>query len=136
MKQVACGDSHSMIVTQDGLVYAFGNNSGKQLGLKNCQNDVKVPTLIEDLILSNPAKVTSVACANSFSIAVTNQGEVYSWGTNLYGALGLSKNLTSVETPTLLPKIQQVRKVSARHNHSIFLTQSGEVFMAGKGDCG
>ena len=77
-----------MIVTQDGHVYAFGNNSGKQLGLKNCQNDVKVPTLIEDLILGNPIKVTSISCANSFTLAATNSGEVYSWGTNLYGAMG------------------------------------------------
>ena len=90
VRTVGCGDNHTIILTTDGLVYSCGSNSGKQLGLKNAQGEVKVPTLIEDLFSepSNPNKVTSICCANSFTIAVTSMGQVYSWGTNLYGALG------------------------------------------------
>jgi alpha-tubulin suppressor-like RCC1 family protein len=73
--QVSCGDTHSMLLTAEGLVYAFGNNSGKQLGIKNAPNDVKVPTLVEDLLSDTMTpKVTSICCANSFTVAVTNSG--------------------------------------------------------------
>lgn len=53
VKEVSCGEMHSMILTMDGLVYAFGSNSGKQLGLRNQQADVKIPTLVEDLVNPN-----------------------------------------------------------------------------------
>jgi len=105
VKQVCCGDQHTLILTTDGLVYACGNNSGKQLGIKG--QDLKIPTLVEALVFSSEiqtksTKVTEICCANSFSIAVTASGLVFAWGTNLYGALGLGRQLTSVETPTLV----------------------------------
>lgn len=68
---MSCGDSHSIILTYEGLVYAFGSNSGKQLGIRNSTGDVKVPTLVEDLLDS---KVMDICCANSFTMAVTENG--------------------------------------------------------------
>lgn len=35
VRKVSCGDSHSMILTSDGLLYAFGSNQGEKLGLKD-----------------------------------------------------------------------------------------------------
>ena len=104
VKMVGCGDNHTIILTTDGLVYATGNNSGKQLGIKGNSGDVKVPTLIEDLYSEpcNPNKVVFITCANSFTLALTSVGQVYSWGTNLYGALGQGQNNTSSSRPTLI----------------------------------
>lgn len=102
VKQVSCGDQHMIILTTDGLVYSCGNNSGKQLGIKG--PDLKIPTLIESLVFSSEIqnRVIEVCCANSFSLAVTASGLVFAWGTNLYGAMGLGRQLTSVDSPTLI----------------------------------
>ena len=94
-----------MILVEEGLVYACGNNSGGQLGIKQ-QQDVKTPTLVEDLIfdmaLNDTLKVTSICCANSFTLATTSKGQAFSWGTNLYGALGLGQQMTSTTSPVLI----------------------------------
>jgi alpha-tubulin suppressor-like RCC1 family protein len=97
VKQVSCGDSHTVILSSEGLVYSFGSNTGKQLGLKGGSSDVKIPTLVEDLMWQghSQTKVTQICCANSFTFALTNTHHVFSWGTNAYGALGLGKNCTT-----------------------------------------
>lgn len=51
VRKLSCGDSHSAILTEDGLLYAFGSNQGGKLGVKDASmNDVLVPTLVEDLV--------------------------------------------------------------------------------------
>jgi alpha-tubulin suppressor-like RCC1 family protein len=73
-------------------------------------------------------------------MAVTREGQVCSWGTNLYGALGLGKETTAVQKPSLIQSLvqQQVHivKISGKFHHSIFLDSNGNVFMSGKGDKG
>jgi alpha-tubulin suppressor-like RCC1 family protein len=51
VKKVSCGDTHSAFLTNEGLLYMFGSNQGGKLGLKDSSlNEVKVPTLVEDLL--------------------------------------------------------------------------------------
>jgi len=96
-------------LTQDGLLYTFGSNTGGKLGLgKNSSGEIRVPTLVEDLIFSDDAnRIYDVCCANSFTMALTTGGQAFSWGTNLYGALGLGKQATSVNKPTLIQTLLQ-----------------------------
>jgi len=47
-------------------------------------------------------KVTSVACGNSFSLALTESGDVYSWGIGKSGSLGLGEILTVELNPQKL----------------------------------
>ena len=45
-KKVSCGDSHSLVLYEDGSVYAFGNNSHGQLGLGSQETHIKTPEKI------------------------------------------------------------------------------------------
>jgi len=72
--------------------------------------EVRIPTLVEELALNNESKtnrVIDVCCANSFTLAVTTTGQVFSWGTNLYGALGHGKQLTQISKPTVVNTLVQ-----------------------------
>lgn len=35
VKKVSCGDSHTAILTNEGVLYTFGSNQGGKLGLKD-----------------------------------------------------------------------------------------------------
>lgn len=139
--QVSCGDQHSMILTAEGLLYAFGNNSGKQLGLRNAQAEVKTPTLVEDLFQPSSAnRVSMVSCGSSYTLAVTTIGQVYSWGTNLYGALAQGNQNHCLPRPTLIMSFAhqsiQIARVSANFNHTLFLGWDSLVYGVGKFDNG
>lgn len=70
------------------------------------------------MIVSSPfmssltTKVVKVQCGYSFSLALTTQGQVYSWGGNLFGQLGLghsslgrkncSNQIIAAKKPTLI----------------------------------
>ena len=43
------------------------------------------PTLMTDLL---NVKIVRISCGHSFSMALTDNGEVYSWGDNSVGQLG------------------------------------------------
>lgn len=54
------------------------------------------PTMLHQL---NKLKVKSIACGNSFSLALTDKGSVYSWGIGLNGSLGLGDTILSTAEP-------------------------------------
>ena len=116
VKKVACGDQHSAILTLDGTVFMMGSNQGGKLGFKNVQfnETIKAPKQIEDFVQNQtsmnsslpdssnsnlPVKLMDICCANSYTIACDVHGLVYTWGTNLYGALGLGRDITQASTP-------------------------------------
>lgn len=151
LHKVSCGETHTAMLSCEGLLYMSGSTQGGKLGLpeRNSQSEVRQPTLVEDLLPTQSQdvsgqpfnnKVIDVVCANSFTLAVTKSGHVFSWGTSVYGALGLGDSISSADKPTLIEHLvaQQgdIVKVDAKYNHSAFLTNSGKVFMAGKGDKG
>jgi X-linked retinitis pigmentosa GTPase regulator len=90
VKQVSCGEEHTVFVSgEGGYVYAMGSNADGKLGINNPKvKQCNVPTLVEGIY-----GVKQVSCGMSHTLAVTENGEAYSWGQAFYGALGLnSKN--------------------------------------------
>ena len=99
VSSIDAGYSHSLALTTDGKVYAWGSNGNGQLGLGN-NEEKKSPTLIT--ALSN-ITVSSIAAGGYNSLALTTDGKVYSWGLNYYGQLGLGTigSGTDRKSPTL-----------------------------------
>lgn len=73
--QVACGDSHTLALDEEGTVFAFGQNSYGQLG-----SGIDWDDYLEPLKLKFPEKIDYIACGNSSSAAITESGVLYTWG--------------------------------------------------------
>lgn len=84
MASVSCGDTHTLVATDAGELYAFGRNTSGQLGLGSITDSLS-PQPVEALA---GKRVRRVACGAEHSMCVTDEGEVYCWGWGRYFNIG------------------------------------------------
>ena len=126
--EAACGDNHTLVITDVGL-YGFGLNSYGQLGQMGLV--VSVP---RSIFVGNNV-VSLVACGSNHSLLVTSKAEVFCWGANLGGQCGQpcsgSSALAVVLRPIKVDGLPEVVRVDGGASHSIALSRTGKVFSWG-----
>ncbi|XP_065152323.1 probable E3 ubiquitin-protein ligase HERC4 isoform X1 [Paramisgurnus dabryanus] len=132
---VCCGEAHTLALNDKGQVFAWGLGSDGQLGLANTEERVRVPRTVKSL---SEVSITQVTCGYWHSLALARGGQVFSWGQNKYGQLGLGKQGACVSSPHLIQSLQGVpiTQISAGGAHSFGLTLSGAVFGWGRNKFG
>ena len=85
------------VLTKEGHVWTFGNNSKGQLGVGTFVDDVFGPQRVAGA-LSN-VRVVHLSCGNIHTLAVASTGRVFSWGGNDTGQLGQG-DVAPRSTPT------------------------------------
>mmetsp|Transcript_5213 Transcript_5213/g.8839 ORF Transcript_5213/g.8839 Transcript_5213/m.8839 type:complete len:118 (-) Transcript_5213:365-718(-) len=70
-----------------GGVYVWGNGSLGQLGLGRRVTGRRVPVLLPSLS-HDGLRIIDIAAGNNHSVAVSDQGEVWTWGHGEYGQHG------------------------------------------------
>jgi alpha-tubulin suppressor-like RCC1 family protein len=130
IKAVSAGHRHSLILNSQGWVFSFGNNLSGQLGIEEYQ-DGSVPALID---LPDKEEIVAIAAGERHSLVLNSQGQVFSFGANELGQLGLGGNEDRF-TPTLIedPELGIVVAIAAGGNHSLLLNSQGQVFSCGAG---
>ena len=79
---LAAGSSHSLALTRDGRVFAWGLNMDGQLGQGDTNNRLQ-PAEVAGL-----SGVQAIAAASTFSVALKSDGTVWAWGDNHGQQLG------------------------------------------------
>ncbi|XP_062378987.1 probable E3 ubiquitin-protein ligase HERC3 isoform X1 [Sardina pilchardus] len=132
---VACGSAHSLAVNEQGQVFTWGAGSEGQLGLGTAEEAVRVPRLIKKLC---EHRITQVMCGNQHCIALSKDGQLFTWGQNSNGQLGLGKGEPSTMSPQPLKSLAGIplSQISAGGDHSFALSLSGAVFGWGKNSAG
>ena len=128
--QVVVGYAHMLALTVEGVVYSWGCNSHGQLGLGD-HKDRASPSLVS--YLSEEERVVAVAAGHLHSFAVTEMGELYSWGYNRDYQLGLGDILDRVLPTRVGGALEGARVTSVAGGgfHSLAVTSKGEVFSFG-----
>uniref|UniRef100_A0A8D3C2Z8 HECT and RLD domain containing E3 ubiquitin protein ligase 3 n=1 Tax=Scophthalmus maximus TaxID=52904 RepID=A0A8D3C2Z8_SCOMX len=121
---VSSGRAHSMAVNEQGQVFAWGAGEGGQLGLGTAEVAVRIPRLVKRLC---DHRISQVMCGNQHCIALSRDGQLFTWGQNTSGQLGLGKGETSKLFPHPLKSLA---------DHSFALSLSGAVFGWGKNRAG
>jgi alpha-tubulin suppressor-like RCC1 family protein len=85
--QISAGSYHSMGLKSSGTVWTWGSNDQGQLGNTTTGTATQTPSRITGL-----TGLTAVAAGASHSVALRNDGTVWAWGGNYYGALGQWSN--------------------------------------------
>lgn len=128
VKQISAGYNYTLVLCEDGSVYAFGVNTFGQLGLGHNQ-DAFIPSLVS---LPTSAKPKQIATKWSHSIILCEDGSVYAFGKNDFGQLGLGHTQDG-STPKLLalPKDKEPIQIALGGDHTIILCKDLSIFVCG-----
>ncbi|XP_054516129.2 probable E3 ubiquitin-protein ligase HERC4 isoform X27 [Pan troglodytes] len=132
---VSCGEAHTLALNDKGQVYAWGLDSDGQLGLVGSEECIRVPRNIKSL---SDIQIVQVACGYYHSLALSKASEVFCWGQNKYGQLGLGTDCKKQTSPQLLKSLLGIpfMQVAAGGAHSFVLTLSGAIFGWGRNKFG
>lgn len=124
----------SAALSDAGEVYTWGDGQGGALGLTTGVLDSMTPRLVTFPGKPSDDPVVEIAVGMKHVLALTEQGEVWAWGTNDYGQLGLGDSYDVVWEPTALGIAdylqgdEKVIAISAGSDHSLALTDANGVF--------
>ena len=131
---VGAGWRFTLAVCKGGDVFSWGAGSTGQLGHPSKLRR-RIPTKIEALDPNRlGATVNKVAAGETHSIALDAKGNVYAWGSNQQGRLGIGEvEEWGLErtTPTLLSSLSSVVMISAGNRHSACVTRVGVLYSWG-----
>ncbi|XP_078259620.1 putative E3 ubiquitin-protein ligase HERC3 isoform X1 [Rhinoraja longicauda] len=129
--QVTCGNNHSLALSKDGQVFAWGQNTFGQLGLGTRGPLSCDPQTVRSF---SGVPVAQITAGGEHSFALTVSGTVFAWGRNNHGQLGLNDT-----EDTLTPKHVQILSckstifISCGEEHTAVLTKDGFVLTFGAG---
>ncbi|KAL3513840.1 hypothetical protein ACH5RR_026557 [Cinchona calisaya] len=133
---IACGVRHAALVTRQGEVFTWGEESGGRLG-QGVGKDVIQPRLVESLSFCS---VDFVSCGEFHSCAVTLAGELYTWGdgTHNAGLLGHGTDVSHWIPKRISGPLEglQVAMVTCGPWHTALITSTGQLFTFGDGTFG
>lgn len=129
---VQTGREHCLLLDNAGNVFTFGCGSRGQLG-HSMLEDEDEPKLVEALA---GIKIKQISAGGWHSCAVSYDGDLYTWGWNSNGQMGL-KNQNVMATPTVidinsnLSSVENVVKVACGSKHTVILLDNGKVYGMG-----
>ncbi|MEU7017875.1 RCC1 domain-containing protein [Streptomyces sp. 2RAF24] len=121
VSKIAAGNGFAAAV-RGGRVWAWGVNNVGQLG-NGVTSDAATP---RPVLTQSLRKVTDIALGCAFTLALREDGTVWSWGENTYGQLGIG-TVTHQNTPKRVPGLTDVVAVSTGCHHSVALMADGTV---------
>ncbi|XP_020610535.1 probable E3 ubiquitin-protein ligase HERC4 [Orbicella faveolata] len=129
---------HTLAVTDNGLILAWGDNTKGQLGLGNMENNIQTHPRIVKNLQSAGVIITQVACGARHSLALTTGGFFFAWGDNKNGQLGISNSSPVHYHPEHVSSLFGVpfALLCAGGYHSFALSLSGALFSWGRNNFG
>ncbi len=123
---IAAGAEHSLYVDQNKTLWTTGSNKQGQLGILGVSSTA-TPIAIKERV------VQVWTNGEHTSFALTEDGELYGWGANSGGELGLGHRY-QVSSPTRIAS--DIAAVAAAKDFSYLLTTDGKLFSSGKNTYG
>lgn len=130
IKAIAAGSRHTVVLTADGNVWTWGDNSSGQLGIYP-SNNTQQPTKV---FISD---VKAIAAGALHTLALKSDGTLWAWGNNSYGQLGTG--VTGVASSQVTPRkingtFNTITQISAGSFNTYIRDKDGKMWMWGLND--
>ena len=135
---IAAGTDHTLVLKADGTVWATGLNNYGQLGNGTTENTNTFQQVKLNENGDYLENIVSIAAGYTASYAVTAEGEVYGWGRNDDGELGIGSKSSEINElyPVKMKKVSKIIQIAAGANHAIMLDADGNVWSTGYNSSG
>lgn len=155
---IACNDTYFLFLTENKNVYTYGEHY--YIANENACHSADDLYTIETIDAFIGKQVLFIACGFNFSVVITDEDKLYSWGNNEYGQLGLERTFsetpcTSEQSEALtreeLEKIKSfnvfpceiitlsnknIYKVACGKEHTLALSKDGKLYTWGRNNYG
>ena len=132
IEYVICGGHYSICKTYDNIYYGWGSNLSGQIG----HDEYKIyhkPTLCNNY----PDNIKSIKCGNGHTLLLTLEGNIYSFGNNKHGELGLNDNtIGKTNIPTLIRNIPEIKRIECGRDYSMCIDVNDYIWLFGKNNDG
>lgn len=127
VRQVAAGGTHSVVLTQEGHVWTWG-----QPWPPGDIKQIYMPVRVQGL-----ERVRLIAVGAFHNLSLLEDGMLWAWGNNEYGQLGIGDTQPRSQ-PILVQDLSGLSLVdiAAGGWHSTVITNNGEVYAWGRGEHG
>lgn len=135
ISMIACGSVHSVALNRWGRVFTWGSDAFGQCGHELAQQLQTTPRILR--LLTN-RHVVQIASGSRHSVALTSNGELYCWGANSFGQLGIGTTTAFETKPMQVSSLGGVpiALIACGGYHTFAVSKSGAVFGWGKNSCG
>ena len=128
---VCMDGDYAAAITEDGMLYTWGLNTCGRLGQNN--SDFLAVCLTPTPIFRN---VKQVSLSNVNAAAVTTDGKVMAWGSNVDGVLGIPGAPGNCLVPLQVQGIGAAESVSAGYGWTAAVTEDHQLYTWGRKDVG
>lgn len=141
---IAVGNAHSLALSSDGEVFAWGADTSGQLG-KGVRYSSLVPVAVTTSGVLEGKRIIAIATSHEHNLALSADGQVFSWGLGTAGELGDGKSSSVIYYYSAVPVAvstsgalagQTIVAITAGYEHSLALSSEGKVFAWGLNENG
>lgn len=123
---VSAGNWHVLMLDSQGRVWAWGDNDYGQIGVGHGIDEQILPVLVPGL-----PRIIDIAAGHELSLALDEDGVIWSWGYDSDGETGHSQSGTSVYEPLAIDSPIEFRQIEAGTSAAYAIDQAGNLYAWG-----
>ena len=124
---VVCGAHHTVCLNDSGVVFTFGSNRYGELGIGKDRGEIRSSSIPQKV---NLPPIKGVSCGTFFTICLSTDGNIYSFGLNEGGELGLGNN-NNYNSPQQIPSLHDIDFVECGNSITFCKSLENEVYAWG-----
>ena len=126
ISKISTGWSHSLFQNDKGEIFSCGFNEQGQCGLGHFNHPQIIPSLIPNV----PSNIVHFVCGSQQSLFLDSEGNVFSFGHNYNGQLGLGHNKDR-NALTKIPNIPPIKIISCMYSSCYLIDLEGNLWSFG-----
>jgi len=130
---LAVGGDFSLVADVEGRLLTCGTESGHELLLGHAMDPAAGPDDSRVICLPTPVpsmqdrRIVSVVASGEHCLALSTEGEVYSWGDGTDGSLGHADGGARA-VPSRIESLSQIESIAAANRRSAAVDEVGRLF--------